>query len=392
MLLHDIGKGRGGGHVARGVRIGSRILDRLQADPVLREDVLFLIDAHLDMSQLSQQRDITEPSLIEGFARRVSSLERLNLLFLLTCADHCGVGPGIWNEWKASLLSELYGRTRERLLGLSQAPPADHPSRARAMKALVLEFPAEEIERHFAMMPERYLRATDAARMERHFRLLRSLGEEPAALEWRDLDEPQCTELTVAARVDRPGLFAALAGTLTAQGVNILSVDLFTREDGRVLDTFHVTEQSGNRPVRDDRRARIEASVVEAVAGRLHVDDAVDRWRSRTPARSRRHWGRAAKGPVVRFDNESSAAATVVEVRAQDQPGLAYTIADALAGLGLDITFAKIATAKALALDVFYVTDAHKKKLGPEALAEVETALLAALGKKSRRHPTKEAE
>jgi [protein-PII] uridylyltransferase len=196
----------------------------------------------------------------------------------------------------------------------------------------------------------------------------------------------------VAARVDRPGLFAALAGTLTAQGVNILSVDLFTREDGRVLDTFHVTEQSGTRPVRDDRRARIEASVVEAVAGRLHVDDAVDRWRSRTPARSRRHWGRAAKGPVVRFDNESSAAATVVEVRAQDQPGLAYTIADALAGLGLDITFAKIATAKALALDVFYVTDAHKKKLGPEALAEVETALLAALGKKSRRHPTKEAE
>jgi [protein-PII] uridylyltransferase len=316
----------------------------------------------------------------------------LNLLFLLTCADHCGVGPGIWNEWKASLLSELYARTRERLLGQTQSGPAQHASRARAIKALLIEFPLEEIERHFAMMPERYLRATDAARMERHFRLLRSLGEDPVAVEWRDLDDGQCTELTVAAGVDRPGLFAALAGTLTAQGVNILSVDLFTREDARVLDTFRVSEQSGNRPVREERRARVEASVIEAVAGRLSVDEAVDRWRSRTPARSRRHWGRAARGPVVRFDNESSAAATVVEVRAQDQPGLAYTIADALAGLGLDITFAKVATAKALALDVFYVTDQKKRKLGAEALEEVEEVLLRALGAKPKRHLTKEAE
>ncbi len=178
------------------------------------------------------------------------------------------------------------------------------------------------------MLPERYLRATDAARMERHFRLLKSLGDGLAAVEWRDLDDGQCTELTVAASLDRPGLFAALAGTLTAQGVNILSVDLFTREDGRVLDTFRVSEQSSNRPVRHERRARIEASVIDAVSGRLEVEGAVDRWRTRTPSRARRHWGRAARGPVVRFDNESSSAATVIEVRAQDQPGLAYTIAD----------------------------------------------------------------
>ena len=82
----------------------------------------------------------------------------------------------------------------------------------------------------------------------------------------------------------------------------------------------------------------------------------------------------------------------MVEVRAQDQPGLAYTIAEALAELGLDITFAKIATAKALALDVFYVTDAQKRKLSPEALPAVEQALLRALGTRTKRNPTKEAE
>jgi [protein-PII] uridylyltransferase len=391
MLLHDIGKGRGGGHVGRGVRIGGRILDRLHASASLRADVLFLIDAHLEMSQLSQQRDLTEPSLIESFARRVGTLERLNLLFLLTYADHRGVGPGIWNEWKASLLTELYARTREWLLGRTETDSKEHGARAKAVKSLLAEFPAEDLERHFARLPERYLRAADAPRMERHFRLLRSLGAKPAAAEWRDCEDGHCTELTVAAAKDRPGLFAALAGTLTASGVDILSVDLFTREDGLVIDTFRLTEQSSNRPVREDRRARIETSVTEAAAGRLDVEEAVDRWRGRTPSRSRRHWGRAAKAPKVRFDNEVSAAATVVEVRAQDQPGLAYTIAGALAGLGLDITFAKIATAKALALDVFYVTDASRRKLGEDALPEVEQALLRALGTKTRRNP-KEAE
>ena len=95
----------------------------------------------------------------------------------------------------------------------------------------------------------------------------------------------------------------------------------------------------------------------------------------------------------MRFDGEGSATATIVEVRAPDQPGLAYTIADTLAQLGLDITFARIATAKALALDVFYVTDAGGRKLSPETMREVEDALLAALGPRTRdQKRVKEAE
>ena len=99
----------------------------------------------------------------------------------------------------------------------------------------------------------------------------------------------------------------------------------------------------------------------------------------KNPPVARRALGRAARGPSVRFDQEVSATATVIEVKAQDRPGLAWTIADTLARLGLDIRFAKIATAKALALDVFYVTGAGGK-LAPEDLAGVEAALLAALG------------
>jgi [protein-PII] uridylyltransferase len=93
----------------------------------------------------------------------------------------------------------------------------------------------------------------------------------------------------------------------------------------------------------------------------------------------------------VRFDNDGSATATVVEVRAPDEPGLAYTISDTLSGLGLDIVFAKIATAKSLALDVFYVTDAAGRKLLPEVLGVVESELLVRLGARTRTDAPKEA-
>jgi [protein-PII] uridylyltransferase len=387
MLLHDIAKGRGGGHVPKGVVVARRVLARLGIAGEVADAAVFLVGAHLAMSQTSQQRDLNEPSLIAAFADRVGTLERLNLLMLLTYADHCAVGPGIWNRWKASLLFDLYGRTRRELAarreGRSGHPAEAALDRDRAAAELRAAFPAEEIERHFALLPERYLRATSAERIASHFRLVRARGERKAAFAWADLGDGHGSELTVTAD-DRRGLFSLVAGTLTVHGTSILSADLFTRDDGIVLDTLLVAEVPGHRPLRPERRARIEAALLDAVAGRVSVPEAFERWRH-SARRARRPGGRAAKPPRVRFDQEASALATVVEVRAPDQPGLAYTLAHALAELGLDITSARIATAKALALDVFYVRDANGRKLAPGALAGVEQALLEALGAGDKR-------
>jgi [protein-PII] uridylyltransferase len=301
------------------------------------------------------------------------------------------VAPGIWNEWKGALLWELYHRTRQHLAGHPVEGVPGEGARARAIEALRREFPEEDLERHFALVPERYLRATDATHMARHFRLVSARGDAPVAFDWRDLSDGQCTELALVTG-DRPGLLARVAGTLTAHGVNILAVDLFNRTDGVVIDTFRLSEVSSHRPVKPERRSQIEHDVVAALAGTYDVEASVARRLQKNPQRARSAWGRAARGPSVRFDQESSATATVIEVRAQDRPGLAWTLAGTLAHLGLDITFAKIATAKALALDVFYVTDAGGRKLAPEALAAVEAALLAALGGRPQTRTTKEAE
>ena len=249
MLLHDIAKGRGGGHVHKGVVLARRILARLRIDEEIAEKAVFLVGGHLELSQTAQQRDLTEPALIESFAERMGTLERLDLLMLLTYADHRGVGPGIWNAWKGSLLFDLYGRTRRRLLAMRDTEDQDPATRERdrAVADLCRYFPEEEVEKHFALLPERYLRATDAARMNSHFRLVRSLGGRPAAFEWADRGDGEGTELTITAE-DRPGFFALLAGTLTVNGIDILGADLFARNDGVVLDTLRVAGSRGSAP------------------------------------------------------------------------------------------------------------------------------------------------
>ena len=374
LLMHDIGKGRGGGHVRKGSRIAERVCARLSVEAGMAADVVFLVDAHLEMSQISQRRDLSEPGLIESFARRVSTLDRLNMLMLLTYADHCGVGPGVWSDWKGALLWDLYDRTRLHLTPPSGRPEAAADgTRERALRQLETEFPASEAERHFALMPERYLRVTDAADMVRHFHLVQRLDARALVAEWHSA--AHATELVVATR-DHPGLFAQLAGTLTAQRLDILSVDAYTREDGVALDIFKVREVFEHGPLAAARHGGIEAALSGAVEGGHDVAAAVEKRRGAI----RRRATRPVVRPRVAFDAAASAASTVIEVRAEDEPGLAFRIASVLSTHGLDIAFAKIATEKSHALDVFYVTGVAGAKLDEEECARVEAALLAALG------------
>jgi [protein-PII] uridylyltransferase len=373
-LLHDIGKGRGGGHVPKGVAIAERVCRRLRLPREAAEDVLFLVRCHLILSHLSQRRDLTDPAVVAGLVAEVGTLDRLDMLLLLTYADHRAVGPDVWNDWRGGLLWDLYERARRHLSGAEDRPIPECDAKEEAVAALAAESPRSVLERHFALMPPRYLRTATAPEMVRHFCLLQRLQDGPLVVQWQTLPDRLYTELTIAAR-DARGLVARLAGTLSAHNLDLLSVDAYTREDGVVLDTFRLCAQRG-APVRPERWEPLEKKLRAAVEGRLDVAAAVEAWRARTPRR-RRHLRRSH--PVARFDPQASAAYSVLEVRADDEPGLVYAIASTLSGLGLDIAFAAIATEKSQAFDVFYLTDAEGRKLDAERMRTVEDALRGAL-------------
>lgn len=378
ILLHDIGKGRGSGHIPRGTRIAERICRRLRLDAEPAVKVALLVKLHVAMAHIAQRRDLNEPRVASDFAAEVESLDALNMLLLLTYGDLNGVGPGVWSDWKGTLLWELYQRARKRLTGLDASDDSQQElwwRKEQIVNLLVDKLPASEVERHLALLPERYTRTTAPEEAAEHLRLIARLGAGVCKAHWRRRAGAG-TELTVCAP-DRQGLFADIAGTLAAQGIEILSAEVNTREDGVAIDVFMLREAATHQAVEEYRYAAIERALQTSIGGEADVAALVERWRTNNAPRRRTALVQARRRrlPRVVCDNEASPAATMIEVHAMDEPGLAHKIARALVSLRLDIVCAKIATEKSDALDVFYVTDAAGNKLSESAMRAAEQAL-----------------
>jgi len=378
LLLHDVGKGEGRGHIARGAKLAERVCRRLRLKEDEAKKVVLLVKQHVTMAHLAQRRDLNETRVISDFAAGLESLDALNMLLLLTYADLNAVGPGVWTEWKATLLWDLYRRTRKLMTG-EDADFDDGVERTRIKEeiaaALNPAVPLSEVERHLALLPDRYLRITSPAAAAMHIQMTETVKAEGFACRWTRHSNTSA-ELTVAVQ-DRHGLFADLAGTLAANGVEILSAELNTREDGIAIDGFMLRQASTRQAVEDHRYQVIERALRQAAAGELDVAALVERWSTRNAPRKRSRVipARRRNLPQAICDNETSVSSTLVEVHAIDEPGLAYKIANVLARLALEIVCARIATEKSDALDVFYVTDGDGLQLSYEMTKSVERAL-----------------
>jgi [protein-PII] uridylyltransferase len=382
LLMHDVGKGLGGNHTEKGIGLARRALARLSPEPRMTEQVLFLIRHHLTMSHIAQRRDLSDEKVVNDFAARVETLDNLNMLTLLTYGDIHGVGPGVWNEWKDALLWELYMKVRAVLAPERGPERGVGELRERVARMLASEIDVDETQKHFELLPEDYARSAPAQTIIEHVRLAHALNSRPVKTSWRVDTQTRCADLHLCAP-NRRGLFACVAGTLTAQGVNILSVQLNTRADGIAIDSFKARDAAGE-PITDPARwEQIDDAIRRALSGELDVAAAVEkRLRSQAASRFQRRKAISPSGVRISWDNQSSGRSTILELRTGDRLGLAYKIANTLSSLDLDIVFAKVATEKHLALDVFYVTNAAGEKLPDDRLPAVEEAIRQALAEK----------
>jgi [protein-PII] uridylyltransferase len=387
LLLHDLGKTGGRGHIPRGIRIAERICARLGLDLANRKKVVLLVKHHVLMAHLSQRRDLREPRLVKHLARQGENLDVLNMLFLLTYADLNAVGAGVWSDWKGDLLEELYVRTRAVFTG-EAGPPAIADKRdrlkGRVIESLIGTVPISEVERHFALSADRYIDVNTVDDIALHLRLAEQLNNDSLACWWCDR-ESFATELTICTR-DRHGLFADITGALAATGIDILSADVNTREDGMAIDRFMLQQATTHRVIDQHRWNTIESALRAAIDKQHDVASLVERWRTRHAPKPKQPALKSSR--VGHFDvwcdNEIAETMTVAEVRAPDEHGLAYKIARVLTEFGLDIVCARIATEKSDALDVFYVTNADGAKLNEMQIEQLTAALTEALGTGAR--------
>lgn len=362
MLLHDIGKGRGGGHSERGAAMCDGIASRLHLNPDEAAQVKFLVAQHLNMAHLAQRRDIHDPRLIIDFARRVETLDNLKRLYLLTFADMRAVGPKIWNSWHDMLLAELYLRTAD-VFEREAFVEEDYRQRAARIRERVAAASTvpEAIRQSFlAGMPDRYFLSTPEETILHHLELYRDYHEGEVVCSVRHYRERAFSEWTVVT-TDRPGLFSMITGVLLSEGMNILTANIHTSVAGVAVDVFRISH--GDNPdavVAPERWERAEAKLRQVLRGALEVEELVRRARPRLGL-PRRYTPRVPT--QIEIDNQVSEHYTVLDVYTHDRVGLLFTITNTLYHLGLSIHLAKITTNVDQVLDVFYVTDAQGQKI-----------------------------
>jgi [protein-PII] uridylyltransferase len=363
MLLHDIGKAKGHGHVAKGIPLIRALTRRLGLPEAEGAMVEFLVAHHLTMSHIAQRRDIDDPRTIADFADTVGDPQRLRMLYLLTFADMRAVGPGVLTGWQAAILHELYRRTLVRLTGGREDKPNRTQLVQRLREVMRDEVPLQAMKAHVALVGDRYLTNTSVQRMAEHLRLVSQVETAPVATELFHHPDLGSSDLVVVTR-DVSGLFALIAGTLAAHGVNIISAQISTRADGIAIDTFQVNDPTGEIVTSATQWNRL-LDALRAVLVREQTVDALLQRRQRA--------GRAAAAlgrPKIIVDNRLSDTDTVVEVKCSDRLGLLYLITRTFSAEGLDIASARIATEIDQALDTFYVHGHDGRKLDEPAGTE----------------------
>jgi [protein-PII] uridylyltransferase len=375
MLLHDIGKAQGHGHVAKGIPLIRELTARLDLPPADASALEFLVAHHLTMSHIAQRRDIQDPRTIDDLAATARTPQWLSMLYLLTYADMKAVGPGVMTRWQASILWDLYTRTLARLTGGEPERPNRAQLTDRVCVAVKDEASRQTVMGHLAMMSDRYLAGTGVERIAQHLRLIHQLEGAPVVTELFHHPDLGSSDLVVVAR-DLPGLFAALAGTLAANGINIVSAQIHTRADGVAIDTFQVADSLGEAVTSGAHWSRTLADLRAVLSGELPVETLLEQRQQKAFREARR----IESVPKIAIDNELSDDYTVIEVKSADRLGLLYVITRTLSASGADIASARIATEIDQAFDTFYLTDRSGRKITDEStIARIQEALEDAL-------------
>lgn len=320
-LLHDIGKGGTVEHSIAGEPIAREVAQQMGFGEVDVDLIGDLVRWHLLLPETATTRDPEDPQTVELVTEHVKNRDELELLAALTEADARATSSKAWTTWRSSMITSLVRRTA---LALSEVAPLE-PTPP------IVDVP-------------------------------RALRKDPRAAVVEVFEDGQTSRVRVVSG-DRLGLLADAAATLALQKLSVRGARVWT--------------QAGKHPVgvsewlldEEGLDAAVLRQRLEAIAdGRL--DPAV---RLQRPAPARR-------APVVVQHLEASRTATVIEVRADDRPGLIYTVCRTLAQLGISVKSAHVATLGPQAVDVFYVREAGAEEpLTAGRAAVAVTALLDAL-------------
>ena len=378
-LFHDIAKGRGGDHSDLGEK-EVRVFCRQHA--VSKDDaqlIAFLVREHLTMSRVAQKEDLSDPEVIQAFAKRVGNERYLRALYLLTVADIRGTSPKVWNAWKGKLLEDLYRASAAVLGGQTHDPDAVVETRKRqALETLNLyAMPFESHKDLWATLDVGYFMRHDAADIAWHTRQL----SRPLALAKAEGKTPG---VSVKARLsplgeglqvmvytpDQTDLFARICGYFDQAGFSILDAKVHTARNGYALDTFQVVTEMLDIHYRE-LTVMVENDLKHAIETAAPL-----------PQASRGRVSRRVKSfpvaPRVSLQPDEKAQRWLLSISASDRVGLLYGVAQVLAHHHINVLLAKVTTLGERVEDTFLIDGAALQHNRQQL--DLETELLSVIG------------
>ncbi|MBD3654415.1 [protein-PII] uridylyltransferase [Kangiella sp.] len=374
-IFHDIGKGRGGDHSELGAVDALEYTQSIGLEPHICELVSWLVKNHLIMSLVAQRKDISDPDVIETFAKQIPSILHLELLYVLTVSDIRATNPTLWNSWKESLLKELFLATKQYL---TQSTP-------RANQTEMVQDTRQQVLEQFGKVGDS---------IEPIRELLEELGDEyllryhPEQIIWQTeqlMSQPELpyvaiknhrsqagTEVFIAIE-DQRDLFAAITALLSQNHLNIQAATLYTSPKGLCLDTFIVLDEQGH-PLSYERRIQeIQENLIDGLSDLEHRKLDVSR---ALPSRLK-HFNVKTR---IAFSYDENSNLTTLEITALDRPALLAKLGQAFMDCELKVHSAKIVTLGERVEDTFTLSRRNNQPLKDKAdLKAVKQKILEAI-------------
>jgi len=362
-LFHDIAKGRGGDHSEIGGRDAHEFCKQHDLSEYDANLVTWLVENHLIMSSTAQRQDISDPVVVNNFARRVKDPVHLDYLYLLTVADIRGTNPAMWNSWKDALLKQLYYSTRGALLRGLEDPieRSEHIQKIQEAALELMESDAETVGPLWQQLGEEYFLRHIPWQVAHHTRLLqvRDSPTDPL-VDIQPVTERGGTEIFIYAPAT-DDLFSRITAVLDQLGLNVVDAGIITTQHRHALHTYHVLEDSGEAVTGIERLEEISNALqFEMDEGRQNI------WHiARRVPRQHKHFRIKTH---IDFNLDVTDQRTVMELITYDRPGLLSRVGRAFTDCKVRLMHARIATLGARAEDVFYITDMDNRPLQDDAL------------------------
>ncbi len=352
LLMHDYGKIWQGDHVENARRTMDNVVEVFPFTEDEKIMIAFLIQNHLLMSRTSQRVDFNEMKTLASFADKVVDEQRLRNLLIFTYADMNGVGHGIFNNWKSSLLLELYYKTHVLLKDMASVKLLDNEIEDIKKKLLVKSKDKSGLSNFLTLLPENYYIEIEQKDILRHFELYKNKNGKKIILDYKQKHDYY---LVFAIAEEKIGLFSIIAGIFAANGLSILDASLYTKN---IAVDYFVISHYFEGPVEKNKWERVEKELNKALNGEMEdISGLIKKRMSKTGIKSN-----IQVKTKIEFDN-SPEGMTILRISCRDSIGLLYKISSIISQLDFDIQLAKINTLGIRVVDTFYILNSKRKLL-----------------------------